>query len=784
MAAHRPRLDDESIVPLIQVFMKYMIGLWLVLTGFTLYGQGKPCNMVVNGVVTDEHSGEPLPFSEVLFLGQNLGTVADEQGRFRIGGLCAQRHQMVVRHVGCTPDTIELWIVGDTTIAILLEHHVELLQMLQIEADRPHSDIASRMVLSESQAFERGGSDLARLAETLPGVQSLQTGGNISKPMVRGLEGNRLSIVSDGVVLSSQSWGQEHAPEVNAFSLGELEVIKGASGLRFGPGAMGGALVLKSPEFHRDSVWNGQLRAGFNSNGRQPSIGLYLQGPLTKKVPLHAQIFASARASSDLKAPSYVLANTGFRDRNVQGSMGWFGKKLGLSLTYKLLETDLGILGYAHVGNLTDLNQILATGKPISPSEKVSWSLTDPKQHVEHETTTIKTWFVPRLGTKWVIQWSRQYNLRQEYDVSIYGNDAAYLQYELTSHGLDVFYERRFSERLKIEFGGTGNMRANTYEGRFFIPNYESIQGAVFGIAHWQWKSWEVEGGARWDRIRQQAFMYRSGALYSPELSFQGWSVNVGMSREFRYGDLGVLVGQSWRPPSVNELYSAGLHHGAAAIEYGDERIRDERQWSLGLDWKSDTVRMGAVKWQWTASAFAYYYDGFIYLHPDGTSEWTIRGAFPVYRYTAVEAVFRGGEVSSVLEWKQWFAHADGAWTLANERLHGDPLIFIPPFSGNATFGYRFSNRSIQQQVALTSHVVARKLDAPNEIDLAPAPPGYVLWGASWSLHISRPKRPIVLSFSLQNALNKSYRSYLNRLRYFAVEPGRMFNVYFQIPIR
>ena len=114
-----------------------------------------------------------------------------------------------------------------------------------------------------------------------------------------------------------------------------------------------------------------------------------------------------------------------------------------------------------------------------------------------------------------------------------------------------------------------------------FIPNFLNYNGGAFLLTQWWNKKWVLEAGARWDVRWQEAFYYKNEISQNPGANYHGASANIGVSRKVNNYLSFVLNGSyAWRPPSINELYSNGLHHGAAAIEVGDENLKKERSWN------------------------------------------------------------------------------------------------------------------------------------------------------------------------------------------------------------
>src|ERR1700744_6378815 len=88
------------------------------------------------------------------------------------------------------------------------------------------------------------GLSLGESLKSIAGVNSLQTGPSISKPVIHGVYSNRILIMNNGVRQEGQNWGNDHAPEIDPFIATKVTVIKGAASIRYGSDAIGGAILL------------------------------------------------------------------------------------------------------------------------------------------------------------------------------------------------------------------------------------------------------------------------------------------------------------------------------------------------------------------------------------------------------------------------------------------------------------------------------------------------------------------------------------------------------------
>lgn len=88
--------------------------------------------------------------------------------------------------------------------------------------------------ISQSDITNAMGRSLGSLLEEVSGMSSIQTGTIVSKPVIHGMYGNRILLVSNGARLTGQQWGEDHAPEVDKNSYADIEVVKGAEAVKYG----------------------------------------------------------------------------------------------------------------------------------------------------------------------------------------------------------------------------------------------------------------------------------------------------------------------------------------------------------------------------------------------------------------------------------------------------------------------------------------------------------------------------------------------------------------------
>jgi iron complex outermembrane receptor protein len=221
------------------------------------------CQLALRGYVREEGSETPLAYASVFIREAGKGTSTDENGYFVLPNLCRNTAYTVeVRHLECAHFT-EIVRIAETVEVCFHLHHDNTLPevMVHEKAIVPRPSNAEVQVSAADLEATRG-QNLGETLKKLPGVTLLNTGATISKPVIQGLHSNRIAIVNNGVALESQQWGSEHAPEIDPFAAEKISVVKGAAGVRYGVGAMAGAVVLEPAPLRETEGLGGWLSLG------------------------------------------------------------------------------------------------------------------------------------------------------------------------------------------------------------------------------------------------------------------------------------------------------------------------------------------------------------------------------------------------------------------------------------------------------------------------------------------------------------------------------------------
>lgn len=757
---------------------------------FSFYSQSQDCSLSIEGLVINGETNEPLEGVSVAVVELNVGTITDKNGRFSIENVCKGKYRVVYSYIGYKSFSTNYNISKNYTDVVLLHTDTCALPSITIKGLKNEElNTFTKSTLANKDLDRSRGLSLGESLTKLSGVSVLQTGPSIFKPVIHGLHSNRIVILNAGLRQEGQQWGSEHAPEIDPYVSDKLVVVKGAAGVRYGADAMGGVVIAEPRALRTKPGMGGEINLAGFSNNRQGISSALIEGNFKKIPALSWRIQGTLKQAGNSRTPNYYMANTGFKEQNFSYSIGYNTKKAGSEIYYSYFDTQLGIFSGSHLGNQDDLMRAIAAPEPRIKAG-FTYDIRRPYQHVTHELLRSKSYWNFGDGSKLNLILGAQFNNRKEYDAHRPYSDnpdalkRPQLDFSLNTYSSELVYEHKNFGKMSGMWGINYQRQDNAWAGRLLIPNFISHNYAAFAIEQWKWQKTELEAGIRYDYRSLNVYFNEGGVISTVPYTFSNISGTVGLNRniteQLKWRN---NIGTTFRPPSVNELYSQGLHHGTATWEYGDSNLKPEQAYKA-----LSTLEFQNKKMLIEATGYVQLIDNFIYLRPTNELIQTQRGAFPVFRFVQGDAYFYGADLKSSYSInKNWEINAKlsavNAWNLTEKSYQ----IFIPPYRADAAIVYKPDWKEWMSKneafVQLDGIFVARQFRAPNEIDYAPAPPAYFLANAEIGTNLPVAKQKMFISLRVANMFDEAYRDYMNRFRYFTDEPGRNIMLRIKIPI-
>lgn len=597
------------------------------------------------------------------------------------------------------------------------------------------------------------------IGETLSrevGVTSSQFGPNASRPVIRGLEGDRLRVLQNGTgVLDASSASPDHGVAVDPAVVERVEIVRGPAALLYGSNAIGGVVNMvtaRIPESVPENV-TGQAETNFSSTDLGRSAAVSVTAPAGRNWVAHVD--GSARGSDDYHVPGYARTREE-RDR----------EKLDPEVKGRVYSSFNRTLSQSGGGSYVFENGFAGA----SFSNYGSTYGTVAERGVEIRMVQQRTDAAAEIRTRGFIKTMRAKNTyshykHEELDAGVVG----------TSFRNDGDEAR--ADFLHREFGGlTGafGVQANVFRfsaqgDEAFLPKTDNQAYSAFVFEEVAAGNLRPSFGARMDvtRVKPTA----EGRFATNEAkSFTGGSYSLGLLYQVTPTNALVLNGAyTERAPNYEELFADGRHVATAQNIRGDVNLAKERGHSAEFSWrhKGDSSQGGI-------GVFMQDFQNFIALIPTGGDDGDPEKPFDKYAYRAVAARFYGTEV----EFRQRLPQLMPAGTLDLElkvdsvrglnRSSGQNLPRITPF--RETIGLVYRADRLQADVEV-QRAEKQNLVAPGETDTA----AYTLVNLGVEMPVRFESWSLGVLARVHNAFDVEARNHVSVLKDISPLPGRNF---------
>ena len=741
--------------------------------------------------ITRQGSNEALIGATVRCEGIIGITDSDGKCAIRLKNASSKVH-VEVSYIGCHKLVRTLTVPANGYIALSLQDASHSIQGVTVSARRKHTSVLQQSAAVKTTDIEKGGAtSLAKLLETIPGVSSISTGGTIAKPVIQGMHSSRILLMNNGVRLESQSWGADHAPEVDYTGSSMVEVVKGAECIRYGFGAMGGVVLLNDAPLPYDSTRfhvKGSVNTGYDTNARGVSGSGTLEAGYKR---WGMRVHGNYTKGGDYHTADYILNNTGYNNIALSAMLGYQDKHVTATLLSSIYYQRSGIYYGSKISDLDQLIKRFEAGRPdVSTLRNFSYDI-QPFQQSQHFTVKGEVKWRINDDHQLDIVGSFQENLRQEFE-NRKKQQWSWIPMQdliLKTYKLDVTWNAKWHLwNMTTESG-----LANSYQENFnypgtkqpaFVPNFAALSMGGFLLHKAQWGKLQAALGLRYDFRVMSVNGYTSLSNYTYYDDFKLYS-NFTSSLAAHYQiseqwDARANVGWSWRPPDINELYAIGLQEGSYWV-VGNRHLESERGYKavLGTKWRNS-------KFSVEPSMFYQRIDSYIYDHiGNGKDRYHNHpsGKYPKFIYDQDDVRLVGGDIEATYQpIESLTLVAKGEWIYGRNLSRQDWLPFMPSDRYGLSASYSKTLGSRKQYVAslsLSGIYVTKQTRFDPDKDLVPdSPDAYFLLNGTADFAIKLPhKREIKFMLVGDNVLNALYKEYTDRFRYYAHERGANFSL-------
>ncbi len=525
-------------------------------------------------------------------------------------------------------------------------------------------------VLAGERLDEQKAGTLGDTVAKLPGVQSTFFGPGVGRPIIRGQEGPRVAVLSNGMGnMDASTVSADHATSIEPFLADQIEVLKGPATLLFGSGAIGGAVNVVDGRIARDlpdRPLSGRAELRGNSVNDERS-GMFRLDGVNGNWVLHVD--GLVRNGDDYRIPGYAvidgledhsghdheegdtdeprrgtLDNSSIRTRAGGVGATWLGEGGYFGASASTYRTNYGIPNGAHVHADDDHDHDHDHGDEEEEGEERDVRI-----------DMVQNRFEAKGGIYNPVSFLKNINLRTAYtDYEHVELEGGTPSTRFTNRGI----EGRL-EAVQQQIGGWdgafglqfGNSDFGARGEEAFVPDTNTRNLGLFVLQEKQFGPFKLELGGRHDQVKlDPTGEYRARTFDATNLSAAGiWKLNDAV--DLRFG-----VDGSERAPTNEELYAAGAHIATRSLEIGDANLKTERgqRVELGIHTHSDRL-------DFSASIYQTRFKDFIYLADTGVVE-----SLPVRLWTQQDATFKGAEAEALVH---LFEGNSGDWDL---RVFGD----------------------------------------------------------------------------------------------------------------
>ncbi len=527
-------------------------------------------------------------------------------------------------------------------------------------------------ILSGEKLDARKQATLGRTLANEVGVQSSYFGPGVGRPIIRGQDGARVQVLSEGLATGDVSAvSVDHALSIEPFLADQIEILRGPATLLYGSGAIGGAVNVvdgRIAESLPEQTISGRAEARIASGNDERSAMGRLDAR-TGNVVLHVD--ALSRKTDDYDIPGFAeSAALRAAEETEEGEHEHEEEAYG-TLPNSALETQAGALGLSWIGERGFL------GASVSRYDTLYGV---PGHQHSHEGESEEE---PAAVSIDLVQ--HRHDLRAGLDeLGMFESlrfkfaDTGYQHAELEGEEIGTRFDNQ-SREARLEavhakvLGFAGALGAQWSDREFdaigeeaFVPSTETRDRGLFWTGEQAFGAFKMDLGLRTDNndiqtipqdLAPTRLISRDFDTHSASTAFK-WDASNSL-----HWTLGLDTAQ--RAPTAEELYSNGLHVATGVLEIGTDTLKKEiaNQIELGLHWHGERVRA-------SANLFSTWMDNYIYLSQlesvDEPGTALSDDGVPIALWSQTDARFIGIELEASFMLAD---NASGEWDL---RVFGD----------------------------------------------------------------------------------------------------------------
>jgi len=758
-------------------------------------------NSSINGYIKDQE-GKPLNAVNIRLSEENRGAVSDQNGYYEVNDLKNGKYKVVYSRVGykTITKTINLEAGETRQINVSLKKSEYDLEEVVISGTptpvTPLKSTADVELLAGKVKTEHQHASMGNTVDQMAGINTINTGSNSGKPVIRGLSGNRIRMLHNGISVDYQQYGVRHMPNMDPFLAERIEVVQGPSSVLYGSDAMGGAVNFmtgNAPEARdQQNFLKGEALGNFHTNNNQWTSGLSLEGASegwgfngsinrrsggnirTPKVPT----FNEPNGNKGDPKFSGELDQTDFDQLNGTFTGGYSGDFGDVSLNYTRWQNE-------H-------NFLLPNGKGLG--QRLTNNVLQGKSNIRlgnNNTLNSRITYVSNLR-----QSNKKGDPRSELPAT---DETAHLNILREIYSGRVEWQHQnlgpLDGRIGFELRQT-NQNSSGQEP--LVPDADIFNIGGFVYENLELNRLTLSAGLRYDYQTQEAQSNEKLNLPDSgetenilEQSYNNISGSFGANYQLLdHLAIAANVGRGFRAPSIFDLHVDGVHGGVAAYQIGDPELKAESNFNtdLSLKWHSSKVKA-------KATVYRNAIDNYIFLVNTGEKS---KAGPPILQTVQGDALLTGGHASVNAQLLSWLNLKGFFETVQGENVDNDldNIDDLPLLPATKTGGeVRYTQKTLGPLRAFYISLgirhsfdkeAAGRYEPFWQFDKAfpfgkASTDSYTLLDAGLGFSIPWQNSKIDVHIKGQNLTDEAYRDFLDTYKGYALSPGR--NITFKVKV-
>jgi iron complex outermembrane receptor protein len=533
--------------------------------------------------------------------------------------------------------------------------------------------------LSGNQLQRRKQSSLGETLSREAGVSSSYFGPNASRPIIRGLDGDRIRIMENGTgTLDASAASPDHAVSVDPLVVNSIEIIRGPSALLYGSTAIGGVVNVKTARISNRMIDADSLKMAGNLSSVDQGRALGGMAHV-KSGQWVFEMDASGRGSENYSIPGFARSSQKQTQEPLAAGETEESKRVENSAN-RSYQGGMGATYLLSDGHF---------GAAFSAIQSQYGTVAEKSVQINLQRFRLDLEAEKKLST-WVEQ------------VRIKGSATVYRHQEIDAGEVGTTFRNKGGE-LRADFK---HRKVGSMEGVFgfqsqlfqfsalgeeaFLPTTLNHSNAVFAFEEWTVGQWKPSAGIRLDLSGVKA---KEDTRFGAEKSVQFFAPAGSLGLAYQLSTeqtLGVTGTYTERAPNYQEIFAQGDHVATNVFERGDRNLRQERSVGAEVFYKSKNRTD-----QFRASIFAQSFSSYIALLSTGVVPADSADGLEESQFRSVSALLTGAEMQWAHEWPlvlwdgRFETELQADFVRGINRSQTGNLPRIPPVREGLTLNYK-----------------------------------------------------------------------------------------------